>query len=50
MNHVSLDEVSIVANCHRPFSRILREDSFSDLMEYMTHRAIVAKVIEKADA
>ncbi len=50
VNDVSMDGASIVANYHMQFSRILREGSFSDLMEYMKQKALVAQVIEKADS
>lgn len=50
VNDVSIDGASIVANYHTQFSRILREGSFSDLMEYMKQKALVAQVIEKADS
>ena len=50
VNDVSIDGASIVANYHLQFSRILRDGSFSDLMEYMKHKALVARVIEKVDS
>lgn len=50
VNDLTLDGASIVANYRTQFSRILREGSFSDLMEYMKQKALVAKVIEKADS
>lgn len=50
VNDVSIDGASIVANYQMQFSRILREGSFSDLMEYMKQKALVAQVIERADS
>ena len=44
------DGVSIVTNYQTQFSRILREGSFSDLMEHMRQKALIAKVSEKADS
>ncbi len=41
---VIIDGASIVANYQTQFSRILREGSFSDLMEYLKQRAVVAQV------
>lgn len=42
VNDVSIDGASIVASYHTQFSRILREGSFSDLMEYLKLKAPVA--------
>ena len=50
MNDLVCDGVSIVTNYHTQFSRILREGSFSDLMEHMKQKALVAKVTEKVDS
>ena len=44
------DGVSIVTNYQTQFSRILREGSFSDLMEHMRQKALIAKVTEKVDS
>lgn len=50
MNDLICDGVSIVTNYQTQFSRILREGSFSDLMEHMKQKALIAKVIEKIDS
>ena len=42
INDLSIDGASIVATYHAQFSRILREGSFSDLMEFLKQRAVVA--------
>lgn len=42
INDVSIDGASIVATYHAQFSRILREGSFSDLMEFLKQKAVVA--------
>ncbi|GAB1723551.1 MAG: hypothetical protein GDA65_08935 [Nitrospira sp. CR1.1] len=42
VNDVSIDGASIVATYHAQFSRILREGSFSDLMEFLKQKAVVA--------
>ncbi len=42
VNDISIDGTSIVATYHAQFSRILREGSFSDLMEYLKQKAVVA--------
>ncbi len=42
VNDVSIDGASIVATYHAQFSRILRDGSFSDLMEYLKQKAVVA--------
>lgn len=42
VNDVSIDGASIVATYHAQFSRILREGSFSDLMEFLKQKALVA--------
>jgi phospholipid transport system substrate-binding protein len=42
INDVSIDGASIVATYHAQFSRILREGSFSDLMEFLKQKALVA--------
>ncbi len=42
VDDVSIDGASIVATYHTQFSRILREGSFSDLMEYLKLKAPVA--------
>ena len=47
LNDVISDGVSIVTNYQTQFSRILREGSFSDLMEHMKQKALIAKVTEK---
>ncbi|HVG02250.1 MAG TPA: ABC transporter substrate-binding protein [Nitrospira sp.] len=44
------DGVSIVINYQTQFSRILREGSFSDLMEHMKQKAIIAKITDKVDS
>lgn len=50
MNDLVCDGVSIVTNYHTQFSRILREGSFSELMEHMKQKALVARVTEKVDS
>ena len=42
INDVSIDGASIVATYRAQFSRILREGSFSDLMEFLKQKAVVA--------
>ncbi len=42
INDVSIDGASIVATYQTQFSRILREGSFSDLMEFLKQKAVVA--------
>lgn len=42
VDDVSIDGASIVASYHTQFTRILREGSFSDLMEYLKLKAPVA--------
>ena len=42
VDNVSIDGASIVASYHLQFSRILREGSFLDLMEYLKLKAPVA--------
>lgn len=42
MNDLVIDGVSIVANYQTQFSRILREGSFSELMERMRQKALIA--------
>lgn len=42
INDVSIDGASIVATYHAQFSRILRDGSFSDLMEFLKQKAVVA--------
>ncbi|MCW5798571.1 MAG: ABC transporter substrate-binding protein [Nitrospira sp.] len=42
VNDVSIDGASIVATYHAQFSRILREGSFLDLMEFLKQKAVVA--------
>ncbi len=42
VNDISIDGTSIVATYHAQFTRILREGSFSDLMEYLKQKAVVA--------
>ncbi len=42
VNDVSIDGTSIVATYHAQFSRILREGSFLDLMEFLKQKAVVA--------
>lgn len=44
------DGVSIVTNYQAQFSRILREGSFSDLMEHMKQKALIAKAVERIDS
>ncbi len=44
------DGISIVTNYRAQFSRILREGSFSELMERMKQKALVAQVTEKVDS
>jgi phospholipid transport system substrate-binding protein len=50
LNDLICDGVSIVTNYQMQFSRILREGSFSDLMEHMKQKALIAKVTEKVDS
>ena len=50
MNDLVCDGVSIVANYRTQFSHIMREGSFSELMEHMKQKALVAKVTEKVDS
>lgn len=42
ISDVSIDGASIVATYRAQFSRILREGSFSDLMEFLKQKALVA--------
>ncbi len=42
VNDVSIDGASIVATYHAQFSRILRDGSFLDLMEFLKQKALVA--------
>lgn len=42
VDDVSIDGESIVASYHQQFTRILREGSFSDLMDYLKTKAPVA--------
>ena len=42
ISDVSIDGASIVATYRAQFSRILREGSFSDLMEFLKQKAVVA--------
>lgn len=42
IHDVSIDGASIVATYRAQFSRILREGSFSDLMEFLKQKAVVA--------
>jgi phospholipid transport system substrate-binding protein len=44
------DGVSIVTNYQTQFSRILREGSFSDLMEHMKQKALIAQLAERIDS
>ena len=44
------DGVSIVTNYQTQFSRILREGSFSDLMEHMRQKALIAKATVYVDS
>ena len=44
VNDVSIDGASIVAKYQAQFTRILREGSFSDLVEYLKQKAVVARV------
>lgn len=50
LNDLICDGVSIVTNYQTQFSRILREGSFSDLMEHMKQKALIAKAAVKADS
>jgi phospholipid transport system substrate-binding protein len=50
MNDLICDGVSIVTNYQTQFSRILREGSFSDLMEHMKQKALIAKVTRRVDS
>ncbi|MBI4002727.1 MAG: ABC transporter substrate-binding protein [Nitrospira defluvii] len=50
INDLVCDGASIVANYQTQFSRILREGSFSELMERMKQKAFVARVTEKVDS
>lgn len=50
MNDLICDGVSIITNYQTQFSRILREGSFSDLMEHLKQKALIAKVTEKVDS
>lgn len=50
LNDLICDGVSIVTNYQTQFSRILREGSFSDLMEHMKQKALIAKATEKVDS
>ncbi len=49
-NDLVCDGISIVTNYRTQFSRILREGSFSELMERMKEKALVAQVTEKVDS
>ena len=42
VNDISIDGSSIMAKYQAQFTRILREGSFSDLMEYLKQKAIIA--------
>lgn len=42
VNDISIDGASIMAKYQAQFTRILREGSFSDLMEYLTQKAVIA--------
>ncbi len=50
MNDLIHDGVSIVTNYRTQFSRILSEGTFSDLMEHMKQKAIIARVTEKVNS
>ena len=50
MDDLIRDGVSVVTNYQTQFSRILREGSFSDLMEHMRQRALVANLAERIDS
>jgi phospholipid transport system substrate-binding protein len=50
MNDLICEGVSIITNYQTQFSRILREGSFSDLMEHLKQKALIAKVTEKIDS
>jgi phospholipid transport system substrate-binding protein len=42
VNDISIDGASIMAKYQAQFTRILREGSFSDLMEYLKQKAVIA--------
>jgi len=42
VNDISIDGSSIMAKYQAQFTRILREGSFSDLMEYLKQKAVIA--------
>lgn len=42
INDISMDGSSIMAKYQAQFTRILREGSFSDLMEYLKQKAVIA--------
>ena len=50
LDDVICDGVSIVTNYQTQFSRILREGSFSDLMEHMKQKALIAQLAGRIDS
>ncbi len=50
LNDLRRDGVSMLTNYQTQFSRILRGGSFSDLMEHMKQKALLAKVTEEVES
>lgn len=50
VDDISIDGSSIMAKYQTQFTRILREGSFLDLMEYLKQKMVVASVVETANS